>query len=126
MITGKLFLITGSVFALLAVVLGAFAAHGLQHTVDAKSLTVFHTAVEYQFYHSFALLLTGLFSHLFKPSKLLKSAGLFFIGGTLIFSGSLYAYVLTSNKVFGMITPIGGLSFIIGWILLTLFFIRSK
>ena len=127
MITEKLFLITGSVFALLAVVLGAFAAHGLQHTVDAKSLTVFHTAVEYQFYHSFALLLTGIFSRLFNPSRLLKSAGLFFITGIIIFSGSLYLYVLTSNKILGMITPIGGLSFIIGWLLLLVYLsVQSK
>ena len=113
MVTEKLFFITGSLFGLFAVILGAFAAHGLQQSVDAKFLAVFHTGVEYQFYHSFALLVTGICIHLFSPLRLLKAAGIAFIFGIIIFSGSLYLYVFTANKVFGMITPIGGLGFII-------------
>lgn len=126
MVTKKLFLITGSLLGMLAVILGAFAAHGLQNSVDAKFLAVFRTGVDYQFYHSFALLLTGVIMHVFSPSTLFKVAGIAFIVGVVIFSGSLYLYVFTTNKVFGMITPIGGLSFIIGWLLLSIGFIRMK
>lgn len=126
MITKKLFFITGSLFGLLAVMLGAFAAHGLQNSVDAKALAVFHTGVEYQFYHSFALLITGIVIHLFPTTRLLKIAGIAFLLGIIIFSGSLYLYVFTANKVFGMITPIGGLSFIAGWICLSFAFINMK
>jgi len=126
MITKKLFFITGSLLGMFAVILGAFAAHGLQQSVDAKRLAVFHTGVDYQFYHSFALLVTGMLMHTFSTSRLLKAAGIAFIVGILIFSGSLYLYVFTANKVFGMIAPIGGTAFIVGWLLLTLSFIYSK
>ncbi len=118
----KFFLIAGSLLALFAVVLGAFAAHGLQQVVSEKLIAIFRTGVDYQFYHSFALLITGILIHLFSTSRLLKAAGIAFLIGIIIFSGSLYLYVFTGNKVFGMITPIGGLSFIIGWLLLTLSF----
>lgn len=126
MITKKLFFITGSLFGLLSVMLGAFAAHGLQNSIDAKTLAVFHTGVEYQFYHSFALLITGIIIHLFPATRLLKIAGIAFLMGIIIFSGSLYLYVFTANKIFGMITPIGGLSFIAGWICLSTAFITMK
>jgi uncharacterized membrane protein YgdD (TMEM256/DUF423 family) len=126
MITKKLFFITGSLFGMFAVILGAFAAHGLQQSVNVKFLAVFHTGVDYQFYHSFALLVTGMLMHTFSTSRLLKAAGIAFIAGIIFFSGSLYLYVLTANKVFGMTAPIGGLSFIIGWFLLMLSFIYSK
>ena len=120
----KFFLIAGSLLALFAVVLGAFAAHGLQQVVSEKLIAIFRTGVDYQFYHSFALLITGILIHLFSASRLLKAAGIAFLIGIIIFSGSLYLYVFTGNKVFGMITPIGGLSFIIGWLLLTLSFFQ--
>jgi len=117
----KKFLLLGSCFALLAVIFGAFGAHGLEHTVtDKKILARFHTGVEYQFYHAFAILMVAL---LLKETKstLLSSAGVAFAMGIILFSGSLYLYVLTGNKLFGMITPVGGLSFIIGWLLLAIF-----
>jgi len=117
----KKFLLLGSFFALLAVIFGAFSAHGLEHIItDKKILARFHTGVEYQFYHAFAILMVAL---LLKETKstLLNSAGVAFAMGIILFSGSLYLYVLTGNKLFGMITPIGGLSFIIGWLLLAIF-----
>ncbi len=122
----RFFLIAGSVLALFAVVLGAFAAHGLQSLVSEKLLAIFRTGVNYQFYHSFALLITGILMHLFSATRLLKVAGIAFLTGIIIFSGSLYLYVFTENKAFGMITPIGGLSFISGWLLLTLYFFSSS
>ncbi|HIO92456.1 MAG TPA: DUF423 domain-containing protein [Leucothrix mucor] len=114
----KKFLLLGSLFALLAVIFGAFGAHGLEQSItDEKILARFHTGVEYQFYHAFGILIIAL---LIKnaSSKLLTSAGIAFTLGIILFSGSLYLYVLTGNKSFGMITPIGGLLFIIGWVLL--------
>ncbi|TXH69378.1 MAG: DUF423 domain-containing protein [Thiothrix sp.] len=108
------FLLSAALFGMLAVIIGAFGAHGLEKFVDAKMLQRFHTGVEYQFYHALALGLVGV---LWKnqPSVWHSRAAWGFIVGILIFSGSLYAYVLTGFTQFGMITPIGGLSFIAGW-----------
>lgn len=116
------FLFLGAVFALFAVVLGAFGAHGLEHSIsDSKMLARFNTGVEYQFYHAFALLITALLLNSASYPKLLIGAGTSFIIGIILFSGSLYLYVLTGNKAFGMITPIGGTAFIIGWALLAVY-----
>lgn len=111
------FLLFAALFGMFAVILGAFAAHGLEKLVDAKMLQRFHTGVEYQFYHSLALGLVGLLAQA-KVNTKYRLAGLAFIIGILLFSGSLYAYVLTGYTRFGMITPIGGLAFILGWGLL--------
>lgn len=108
------FLLFAALFGVLAVSLGAFGAHGLEKLVDTKMLQRFHTGVEYQFYHTLALGLTGLLWQT-KPSAWYKRAAWAFIVGILIFSGSLYAYVLTGIPRFGMITPIGGLSLIVAW-----------
>jgi uncharacterized membrane protein YgdD (TMEM256/DUF423 family) len=108
------FLLSGAFFAMLAVMLGAFGAHGLEKILPEQMLQRYHTGVEYQFYHAFALLCTGLLTQQLQ-SRMLTVAGAAFIAGILLFSGSLYLYTLSGNKVFGMITPLGGLSFIIGW-----------
>lgn len=111
------FLLIGSLSGMLAVILGAFGAHGLEQLVDAKMLQRFHTGVEYQFYHALALLVISV---LYKNirNKYIVFAGYAFLLGMILFSGSLYLYVLTGIKGIAMITPIGGLSFIIGWGLL--------
>ena len=114
----KNLLLAGSITGLLAVILGAFGAHGLEKIVDAKTLNTYQTGVEYQFYHSFALIAAGILAHLWSNHKLFRRAGVFFLLGIIIFSGSLYLYTFTGIKAFGMITPIGGLSFIVGWLLL--------
>lgn len=108
------FLLSGAFFAMLAVMLGAFGAHGLEKILPEQMLQRYHTGVEYQFYHAFALLCTGLLTQQLQ-SRMLTVAGAAFIAGILLFSGSLYLYTLSGNKAFGMITPLGGLSFIIGW-----------
>jgi len=108
------FILLAALLGALAVMLGAFSAHGLEKYVDLPALQSFRTGVDYQFYHVFALLFVGLFYHL-KPSKRLYFSGLLFIVGIIIFSGSLYAYALTGIKLFGMITPIGGLALITAW-----------
>jgi uncharacterized membrane protein YgdD (TMEM256/DUF423 family) len=117
-------LTTGALLAMLAVVLGAFGAHTLKDSLSEKMLQIFETGVRYQFYHSFALLITGMLYASF-PNKNIKLAVTFFIIGIVLFSGSLYAMALLSiNSVgigpIGIITPIGGLFFIIGWIMLFL------
>lgn len=114
----KFFLIAGCLSALLAVVIGAFGAHGLEKVLDSKLLAIYETGVKYQFYHSFALIITAMLSFLLPTSKGIKIAGAFFLSGIILFSGSLYLYTLTGKTFFGMITPIGGISFIAGWTVL--------
>lgn len=111
------FLLIASVSGMLAVILGAFGAHGLEKLVDTKMLQRFHTGVEYQFYHSLALLLISILYKLIK-NKYVAYAGYAFLLGMVLFSGSLYLYVLTGIKGFALVTPLGGLSFIVGWGLL--------
>ena len=120
----KILLASGAVFAALAVMGGAFGAHALKDKLEPGSLQVFETAVKYQMYHSLALLLVGFFSDRLNPS-LASYAGYLFIGGIVLFSGSLYLLSTKhligteSWKFLGPVTPLGGLCFIAGWILLT-------
>ncbi|MDQ5767377.1 DUF423 domain-containing protein [Thiothrix subterranea] len=111
------FLLIASVSGMLAVALGAFGAHGLEKLVDARMLQRFHTGVEYQFYHSLALLLISILYKQIK-NKYVYYAGYAFLLGIVLFSGSLYLYVLTEIKALVLVTPLGGLSFIVGWVLL--------
>lgn len=98
----------------LSVALGAFGAHGLKKILSEKSLAVFHTGVEYQFYHSLALLLVGILVSRAEPGWI-KVSGYAFTAGIVLFSGSLYALALTGIGVLGAITPLGGVSFLVGW-----------
>jgi uncharacterized membrane protein YgdD (TMEM256/DUF423 family) len=117
----RTFLLIGAVFGFLGVALGAFGAHGLRSRLTPEMLAVFETAVRYQMYHVFALLIVaGAMAH-FGPVRLLTLAGWAFIVGILIFSGSLYALALTGTTALGAITPIGGLGFLIGWACLAFF-----
>jgi len=115
-------LTAGALFAALAVILGAFGAHALKAKLPVEQLAVFETGVRYHFYHSFALLITGILFSSF-PFKGIRLATTFFIAGIILFSGSLYAMTLMSMSgaslgPLGILTPIGGLFFILGWILL--------
>lgn len=115
----KSFIRTGSFFAMSAVILGAFGAHTLEAVLEAKQLNTFETAVRYQFYHSLALLFLGLWLY-FRKTKTMEYAGLAFILGIVLFSGSLYVLSVRewlNLKVnwLGPITPLGGTFFIIGW-----------
>ena len=123
-------MIAGSLFAALAVILGAFAAHALKAVMAPDQLLIFETGVRYQFYHSFALLICGIAYSSF-PNKQIKAATTLFITGIALFSGSLYLMTLLSTSgrsigPVGIITPIGGLCFIIGWILLFLAVIKKN
>lgn len=123
-------LIAGAVLAALAVILGAFGAHALKEILPADKLPIFETGVRYHFYHSFALLVTGIIYTQY-PVKQLKLATLFFITGIALFSGSLYAMVMLSISggsigIWGILTPIGGLFFILGWLFVALAIARKK
>ena len=125
----KIFLSIGSVLAGLGVILGAFGAHKLKELVAPESVATYQTGVQYQMYHAFALLIIGLLAERYS-SSLLNWAGFFFGAGIVLFSGSLYLLVSLKamNKVgvsgIGLITPIGGLLFIVGWILLLIAVIK--
>ena len=121
------FLSLGSLFGLLAVIIGAFGAHGLEGSISAHALARYHTGVEYQFYHVAALLCLGTLSLKYDTTpRLLKVSGVAFVAGIILFSGSLYLYALTGIAKFGMVTPIGGLAFIAGWICLLIYSVRSS
>ena len=111
----KLNLQAGAILCLLAVMLGAFGAHGLENHLTDQMLQRYHTGVDYQFYHAFALIITGLLQ-LQITSKYLRYAGIAFVLGIILFSGSLYSYALSGIRLFGMITPLGGVAFIFGWL----------
>ena len=108
--------LSGALFALLAVILGAFGAHALKATLIANdSASTWETAVRYQMWHALALLLLSVMN---EQRALPRSIGAFLIGGVLLFSGSLYPLALGGPSWLGPITPLGGLCLIIGWILL--------
>jgi uncharacterized membrane protein YgdD (TMEM256/DUF423 family) len=115
----KAFLILGSVNAMLAVMLGAFGAHGLRGRLSEAMLAVYHTGVQYHFYHALGLILIGLLALHLPASGLLKAAGWVMFAGVVLFSGSLYVLALTQLRWLGMVTPVGGVAFIIAWGLLT-------
>lgn len=127
----KPYLIIAALFGALAVALGAFGAHGIKSVASPDVLEIYETGVRYQFYHAFALLAVGIL-YMWFPGKLLSLSGLFFIVGVVLFSGSLY--LITAMKIadkvittaVGVITPVGGLFFIAGWILLLVGLITQK
>ena len=118
-------MLLGGLYGLLAVLLGAFASHGLRDMIPADSLSSWQTGVTYQMTHALVLLFTGLWLQLGGPS-LLKVAGALFAVGVLAFSGSIYLLVLLQVAWLGPVTPLGGLSLIAGWLCLCLAILRTK
>lgn len=116
----KLFLLISSVSGILAVSLGAFGAHALKEKLTTEgTLDTYQTAVQYQFYHTLALLAISFLLTKY-DSSWLNYAGYSMTIGIVIFSGSLYILCFTGIKWLGAITPIGGLAFILGWFFLLL------
>ena len=115
----RLFLIIGSINAMLAIMLGAFGAHALKTRLSNELVNVFQTAVQYHFYHALGLLVIGLVALQIPSSALLKWSGGVMLTGMLIFSGSLYLLAVTNIRWLGAITPVGGVAFIIAWGLFT-------
>jgi len=110
---------TGAILLALAVILGAFGAHGLRARLDDYSMGVYEKAVFYHFLHALGLLVvsilprTGTF-----PESTAATVCAVLLAGIVIFSGSLYLLAVTGNRMLGAITPVGGLAFIVGWLLL--------
>ena len=113
----KVWMAFGAAYGFLAVALGAFGAHALKQRLSSEMLAVWRTGVEYHFYHALALLLLGLIARQM-PSTMINASGACFALGVLLFSGSLYALALSDIRVLGAITPLGGLLFLAGWVLL--------
>ena len=111
----RTFLLVGAVLGFLGVALGAFGAHGLRSRLSPDMLAVFETGVRYQMYHMLAILLVASAIGRAGEGRLLVSAGWAFFGGVVVFSGSLYALALTGVGMWGAVTPIGGLLFLVGW-----------
>ena len=123
----KLFIAFAALFGILAVIIGSLAAHAIEQGLSTEALQRLDTGLKYQFYHVTALLGIGILASLHRNagSLLIKLSGLAFILGILLFSGSLYAYAITGNELFGKATPFGGISFILGWLFLFFFSFRK-
>ena len=113
----RFFFMLGSLSAFLAVALGAFAAHGLKTKLSPEMFNIFEVGVRYHMYHALALLAVAWASTRW-PGTSVTAAGWLFLAGTVIFSGSLYLLSVTGLRWLGAITPIGGVAFLIGWLLL--------
>lgn len=121
----KSFAATGAALAFVAVVLGAFAAHGLRARLEPRALEIFETGVRYQFFHALALLLLALLLAR-APGGGGVAAGWAFLVGIAVFSGSLYLLALTGVGRWGAVTPVGGLAFLVGWLLLVWHIVRAS
>ena len=106
----------GALSAAIAVALGAFGAHALRSRLEPRDLEIFETAVRYQMYHAFALLAAGWV--IARGGTGASTAAWGFVAGTIIFCGSLYLMVATGQRWLGAITPLGGVAFILGWLVL--------
>lgn len=125
----KIILITASFLGAITVIMGAFGAHGLKKLVDVEAINTFKTGVQYQMYHTLALFIPALTNHL--HNKIKKIVFFSFLLGIFLFSGSIYLLALKSvlpmsNISIGFITPLGGLSFIIGWLSLFYGFLSTN
>lgn len=114
----KIFLILGALNTLLCIALGAFGAHGLKRILSPEMLTVYHTGVQYHFYHAFGIIIIGLLLLHFPKSRLIPLSGWLMMAGITLFSFSLYVLSLTGMRGLGIITPFGGVSFLSAWGLL--------
>jgi uncharacterized membrane protein YgdD (TMEM256/DUF423 family) len=108
----------------LGVALGAFAAHGLKARLAPEMLAVFETGVRYQMYHAFALFAAA-WARGRWPGRIFGTAGVMFVIGIALFSGSLYLLALTGTRWLGVITPFGGMAFLTGWLCLVVGAIRA-
>ena len=113
-------LLAGTISAFFSVAFGAFGAHALKERLDAYSLGVYQTGVQYQFFHALALIVVGLWIRQAPATTDVLTAGWCFLIGTVVFSGSLYLLALTGFRMLGAITPLGGVAFLAGWFFLAL------
>ncbi len=121
----RLAILLGAGNAVLAILLGAFAAHAVRDSLSAKMLSVFHTAVDYHLYHALGLIIVGLLINQRPNNRLLNASVVTMLMGIIIFCGSLYALSLTGLTWLGMITPFGGIALVVAWALVLLAFIKQ-
>lgn len=116
----------GALFALLGVLMGAFGTHVIDPHLSTNMQNVYQIAVEYQMYHALALIALGILMRLGIAPGLLKVSGWLFSIGIIFFSGSLYGLSMTGSRIYGPITPLGGLLLIIGWVLMAMALFRRS
>ena len=122
----KNFLFLAALTAFLGVALGAFGAHGLRSLLSPEMLDIYKTAVNYQMWHSLGLGIIAVTQHRAPSSKLLFWAGRLMFAGIVLFSGSLYALAVFHVKWLGIITPFGGMAFLLAWLLLGVFPLKTN
>lgn len=121
---GQIFIVTSSLLGFLGVALGAFGAHALKQRLSPEMLDIFETGARYHLIHAAVLLGIGILARQMDGTSL-KVSGFAMIFGIIVFSGSLYALAISGVRIFGAITPIGGLGFLVGWAALALSAIQN-
>ena len=119
----KSLFLSGIFFCCLSVIMGAFGAHGLKGKLSEYSMSIYDKAVLYQFFHAFAILFVAILNQLLSSEEF-NICGILFIVGILLFSGSLFILAITDIKWLGAITPLGGVLFIISWVILFIKIVR--
>jgi uncharacterized membrane protein YgdD (TMEM256/DUF423 family) len=122
----SVFLFLASLSALTGVGLGAFGAHGLKNVLSPELLTIYQTGVTYQMWHALGLMGIALVHQQSPESKLINWAGWLMFIGIIVFSGSLYLLAILDLKWIGILTPIGGVSFIMAWVLIAIFATKKQ
>jgi uncharacterized membrane protein YgdD (TMEM256/DUF423 family) len=121
----RVFWLSGALCGLLGVALGAFGAHALKAQLGAEALATFEVGVRYQMYHALALLAAG-WAYTRWPGRAVIAGGCLFVLGIVLFSGSLYALSLSGVRMFGAVTPFGGVAFVVGWCCLAWAALRAR
>jgi uncharacterized membrane protein YgdD (TMEM256/DUF423 family) len=121
----RTFIALGSINAALAVIFGAFGAHGLRARLSPEMLSVYHTGAQYHFYHALGLLLIGILAGQLPSTGALQLSGYLMLAGIILFCGSLYLLAVTGITWLGAVTPLGGLAFIAAWSVLAVAVLRS-
>lgn len=124
--SAKVFLLLGAINAALAVLFGAFGAHALKTRLSVELLAVYQTGVHYHLFHALGLLAVGLAATQIPDSAGLKWSGWLILLGIILFCGSLYVLSVSGLRWLGMVTPFGGLSFMVAWILFALAIVKSR
>lgn len=114
---GRKYVSIGALMTMLAVMIGAFGAHGLKPMLSADDMKVYETGVQYHMIHALGILLVAVLANIWGESAKLKWGARLLLIGIILFSGSLYVLSITGVKALGIITPFGGISFIAGWIM---------
>lgn len=115
---------TAAVLLAVATGLGAYASHGLDSVLDARSLDTFETAVQYQFIHSLGVLIVAVFMHMRESTKLLSLAATVLLAGIVLFCGGVYASSLDGPRWIAALAPAGGLGLIVGWLVVPVAVLR--